>query len=151
RQADDVLYQALTRGQFCYVLDTRQVGKSSLLVRTAQRLQREGKATIAAFDLSALGHNLSVEQWFAGLLYALADQIGGGEEIETFWDHHQALGPAQRWIQAVAETLRRWPDLPLVLLFDEIDAVRRLPFSTDEFFAGIRGCYERRSFDPALN
>src|SRR5262249_44891926 len=31
---------------------------------------------------------------------------------------------------------------------DEIDAVRSLPFSTDEFFAGIRECYNRRTTDP---
>src|SRR5262249_15790495 len=28
---------------------------------------------------------------------------------------------------------------------DEIDSVRSLPFSTDEFFAAIRECYNRRS------
>jgi hypothetical protein len=32
---------------------------------------------------------------------------------------------------------------------DEIDAVRSLPFSADEFFAGIRESYNRRSQDPA--
>jgi WD40 repeat protein/tetratricopeptide (TPR) repeat protein len=36
----------------------------------------------------------------------------------------------------------------LVVFLDEIDAVRSLPFSTDEFFAAIRECYNRRSRDP---
>ena len=31
---------------------------------------------------------------------------------------------------------------------DEIDVVRSLPFSTDEFFAALRECYNRRSLDP---
>src|SRR5262249_36247309 len=31
---------------------------------------------------------------------------------------------------------------------DEIDAVRSLPFSTDELFAAIRDCYNRRTRDP---
>src|SRR5207248_147120 len=39
---------------------------------------------------------------------------------------------------------------PIVLFLDEIDAVRSLPFSTDEFFAAIRECYNRRSQDPAF-
>src|SRR5437867_3385491 len=39
---------------------------------------------------------------------------------------------------------------PVVLFIDEIDAVRSLPFSTDEFFAAIRECYNRRSQDPAF-
>ena len=36
----------------------------------------------------------------------------------------------------------------LVLFVDEIDAVRSLPFSADEFFAGIRECYNRRTQEP---
>src|SRR5207245_2189827 len=34
-----------------------------------------------------------------------------------------------------------------VLFIDEIDLVRSLPFSTDEFFAAIRECYNRRPED----
>ena len=40
RQADHDLYAALTRGEFCYVLHARQMGKSSLMARTAARLAR---------------------------------------------------------------------------------------------------------------
>ncbi len=36
----------------------------------------------------------------------------------------------------------------LVLFIDEIDVVRSLPFSTDEFFAGIRECFQRRTQNP---
>src|SRR5437016_2164686 len=39
----------------------------------------------------------------------------------------------------------------LIVFIDEIDAVRSLAFSTDEFFAGIRECYNRRSQDPEFN
>src|SRR4029078_11934175 len=34
------------------------------------------------------------------------------------------------------------------IFLDEIDVVRSLPFSADEFFAAIRECYTRRSEDP---
>src|SRR5205085_1346607 len=33
----------------------------------------------------------------------------------------------------------------VVVFVDEIDSVRTLPFSVDEFFAGIRECYNQRS------
>jgi hypothetical protein len=39
----------------------------------------------------------------------------------------------------------------LVIFIDEIDVVRSLPFSTDEFFAAIRECYTRRAQDPAFH
>jgi AAA-like domain len=38
----------------------------------------------------------------------------------------------------------------VVLFIDEIDSVRSLPFSTDEFFAAIREFYNRRSEEPQL-
>jgi hypothetical protein len=38
----------------------------------------------------------------------------------------------------------------VVIFVDEIDVVRSLPFSTDEFFAAIRECYNRRWREPAF-
>src|SRR5205085_1986357 len=41
RRADHQLYEALRGGELCYVLHARQMGKSSLMVRTADRLREE--------------------------------------------------------------------------------------------------------------
>src|SRR5689334_13656346 len=67
READHALYHALTRGEFCYVLTPRQMGKSSLMNRTAVRLRADG-VTVALLDLTALGENQTAEQWYWGLL-----------------------------------------------------------------------------------
>jgi WD40 repeat protein len=172
RQADRDLFDALSHGEFCYVLHARQMGKSSLMARCAQRLRQAGVA-VASLDLQAVGQNLSVEQWYDGLLSLVGQQLGLEDELDDFWLDHARLGPLQRWMGALREVVlkgdaRRQTPVAresagssstgdgrltsgvskVVLFIDEIDAVRALPFSADEFFAGIRECYNRRVREP---
>ncbi len=151
RRADVELHETLRRGEFCYVLTSRQMGKSSLMVRAAVRLRAEGTA-VAVLDLTALGRNLSAEQWYDGLLSRLGEELNLENELEDFWFDHQRLGPLQRWIQALRDVVLARLTQPVVIFVDEIDVVRSLQqFSTDEFFAAIRECYNRRSADPAFD
>jgi tetratricopeptide (TPR) repeat protein len=175
RQADKDLYDGLKQGEFCYVLTARQMGKSSLMVRTAARLREEG-VSVVILDLTAIGQNLSAEQWYDGLLQSLSPQVGLENELEAFWLANGRLSPLQRWMAALQQvvlpklsvggttllqseagsSLRITNHEPrttdrLVNFVDEIDIVRSLPFSADEFFAAIRECYNRRSSNPEFN
>lgn len=146
RQADKDLLDGLLKGEFCYVLTSRQMGKSSLMVRTAKKLCAQG-GHVAALDLTALGQNLTPEQWYDGLLALTGRQLRLEDELEDFWREHERLGPVQRLFSALREVaLVKLPG-PLIMFVDEIDAVRSLPFSTDEFFAAIRECFNRRGGD----
>jgi hypothetical protein len=178
RQADRDLFAALQRGEYCYVLTSRQMGKSSLMVHTATRLREAGAATVV-LDLTAMGQNLSAEQWFGGLLLEMGQQLDPTQQLEDeldkFWFIRDRLGPLRRWVTALREivlprlvdgsllrddgsdsvdhqpsTINHQPPR-LVIFVDEIDAVRTLPFSTDEFFAGVRECYNRRTQDSAFH
>jgi hypothetical protein len=84
RHADAELREHLLRGEFCYVLTSRQMGKSSLMVRTVRQLREQGVA-VAVLDLTAIGQNLTVEQWYEGLTERLGQQLGLDDELEDFW------------------------------------------------------------------
>src|SRR2546427_4420327 len=150
RQADRDLYAGLMAGEFCYVLTSRQMGKSPLMVHTTARLRKEGVA-VAVLDLTAIGQNLTVEQWYDGLLRRVGRPLDLEDELEEFWLEQERLGPLERWLAALEAVVL--PALPadgrLVIFVDEIDAGRSLPFSTDEVFAAIRQCYNRRTQEPA--
>src|SRR5689334_5437975 len=74
RHADQELHDALQQGEFCYVLTARQMGKSSLMVQTAARLRAEG-IRVVVLDFAAIGQNLSVEQFYFGLLGRLGEKL----------------------------------------------------------------------------
>jgi len=150
READERLYKSLQQGEICYVLTARQMGKSSLMVRTAARL-REQNVSVAVLDLTALGQNLNAEQWYNGLSERIGRQLGLEDEVEDSSSHHRELGPLQRWMRVLSDVVLPNCEGPVVIFVDEIDSVRSLPFSTDEFFAGIRALYNRRSNEPELN
>ena len=149
RQADKDLCDGLLNGEFCYILTSRQMGKSSLMVRTVKRLREEG-VTVAVLDLTAIGQNLTTDQWYDGLISRLGQQFRLEDELLEFWEGHPELGPLQRWLTAIEKVVLEKVSGPIVIFVDEIDIVRSLSFSTDEFFAAIRESYNRRSRDPAF-
>jgi WD40 repeat protein len=148
RRADDDLYESLLRGDFCYVLTSRQMGKSSLMVRTIARMQ-EADVAAAVVDLSAIGHdNLTVEQWYFSLLMRISRRLNFKSEMENFWKKSSWPTPLQKFFNALQYLMQYHVTGPLVIFIDEIDQVQALSFSTDDFFAAIRNCYNRRSEDP---
>src|SRR2546421_9237 len=113
RQADADLFEGLSGGEVCYVLTSRPMGKSRPLVRTAAKLRRAG-VSVAALDLTAIGQNLTLDQWYGGLLTQLGEQLGLEDDLEAFWFAEGLLSPLQRWIEAIGTIVLPNPH-PLVL------------------------------------
>ncbi len=150
RQADDDLYQGVKTGQFCYVLNSRQMGKSSLRVRTMERLCAEGVAC-AAVDLTAIGsQDITSSQWYAGITYALASNFNLLDTFDmgSWWCDREFLTPVQRLSEFIREVLLREIHQNLAIFVDEIDSILSLNFHVDDFFALIRWCYNQRADQP---
>jgi WD40 repeat protein len=150
RQADTDFYHALIAREFCYVLNSRQMGKSSLRVRAMQQLRAAG-IVCAFIDLTGIGTtDITQEKWYGGIVQSLVSGCQLGQRIKwrTWWKERQDLSsPIQRFREFIEEVLLAEIQQQIVIFIDEIDRVLSLNFSLDDFFALIRYFYNRRVDD----
>ena len=154
RKADDQIYQALKNGEFCYVLNSRQMGKSSLLVRTLHRLQAEG-FQCSTIDMTRIGsENITPLQWYKGMIGELwrGFNLLGQVNLKTWWRDEEDVSFLQRLSHFIEDILLvKFPQERIFIFIDEIDSILSLDFPVDDFFALIRFCYNQRAINPEYN
>ncbi|MGK7939951.1 MAG: AAA-like domain-containing protein [Crocosphaera sp.] len=150
RSADRYLYKALKSGEFCYILNARQMGKSSLRVQIMKRLQAENYACVAV-DLSEIGNRkLTIEQWYSGFIYMLISglELLGKVDFRQWLQQHDFLSPVQRLGEFIQQIIFPNIDKNIVIFIDEIDSILSLEFPMDDFFILLRSCYNKRADYP---
>lgn len=148
RRADSELLHLCKQGEFCYVLTSRQMGKSSLMARTARALAAEG-VCCAQIDLENIGTHATEEQWYLGILDTIDSTVCLQSDLLAWWNAHPHLAIAQRFCRYVEDVLLAEVDAPIVVFVDEIDTTLGLGY-TDNFFAAIRAFHNARALNPAF-
>jgi len=147
RDADRQLLELCRRGAFAFILTSRQMGKSSLVLRTVERLLDE--AVLPVFiDLTEFGSQTTAGEWYRAFVRSLCSQVDLAQGLAA-WDADTTTTPVNRFTWFMREVvLARIPGKVIVFV-DEIDTTLRLDF-TDDFFAAIRFLYQARATDPNL-
>lgn len=150
RAADDELFNHLRRGDLCYVINARQMGKSSLMIRTERRLAEEGVAC-AIIDLQGKDKSSSEDDWYNDLIDEVATQLQiYNNAAYREWRQENRLAvtsPANRLRSFLENTINEYITSPLVIFIDEIDMLRGLSFDTDNFLKLIRSFHQRQAHD----
>ncbi|MBD2677372.1 AAA-like domain-containing protein [Nostoc paludosum FACHB-159] len=153
RHADKKLYTNLKAGNFCYIFNSRQMGKSSLLQRTSHRLKEEGYKCVYLDLTQLVSEGITPAQWYKSIIISLLYGLNLAEQVKfkQWWEMQASLSPVQKLYRFVEEVLL--PNIKnysqtdgktkgIFIFIDEIDSVLNLNFPVNDFFAWIRYCYE---------
>jgi WD40 repeat protein len=149
RAADTELLDLCRRGVFTYVLTSRQMGKSSLMIRASERLAEEGVYPVNV-DLEKLGANTTAEQWYYGVLEEIRQQLPLATSLAEWWERYGNLGVVQRFTLFLTDVVTVEVPKGVVIFVDEIDSTLPLKF-TDDFFICIRYLHNARAVNPKLS
>jgi CHASE2 domain-containing sensor protein len=117
-------------------------------------LQQQG-FICASVDLTNVGcENITPEQWYKGVVGELWSgfKLLGKINLKAWWQEHEDIPLLQRVSRFISEVLLvQFPNKRLFIFIDEVDSIKSLDFSVDDFFALIRFCYNQRAIDPEYN
>ncbi|MBO3461610.1 AAA-like domain-containing protein [Aetokthonos hydrillicola Thurmond2011] len=143
RQADEKLLELCQQAEFAYILTSRQMGKSSLMISTASELKKVSVKSVI-IDLTGIGTQVSAEQWYLGILLKIEEELMLDTDVEQWWQANSNVGVTQRLTKFFQHILLEEVTSRVVIFVDEIDTTLSLDF-TDDFFAAIRYFYVARA------
>lgn len=147
READRVAMEAIKRqGVTITIKGPRQIGKSSILIRTITAAANAGKQ-IAFLDFQLFEKTAltNADKFFRQFCSWLSDELEIEDKTEEYWN--KPLGNPQRCTSYVGRYLLKEIKQPLVLAMDEVETVFDTDFRSD-FFAMLRSWHNDRAIKP---
>ncbi len=149
READKLALATIGRtGVTMTIKGPRQIGKSSILMRSMAHAMRQGKRVafldFQLFDKAAL-HD--ADRFFLQFASWLTDELDLDDRTEEFWA--RPIGNTQRCTRYLSKYLLKEVDAPLVLAMDEVETVFDTSFRSD-FFAMLRSWHNDRAFKQSF-
>jgi len=143
RQEDEKFFELLEQGEYVNVLSSRQMGKSSLMMRAVQRLSEKGIKSVTIDLASELGTPPDLDTFYLGLLSKISRILKLPIDLEAWWKDRGAETVNQRLQRFFREIVGEAIAEPVVIFLDEIDSTLKLSY-TDDLFTAIRGMYNDR-------
>ncbi|MEL7511655.1 MAG: AAA-like domain-containing protein [Cyanobacteria bacterium J06554_3] len=154
RLADIELYSAIRQQQFCGVLGPAQTGKSSLRVQARRKLEHAGYCCASLYATQLLDSPKDYYRWDKQLTFSLWDSLFP-EDISRFkqWsaqlEKTEKLLPNQRLEHFSRDLLfNKLGQTPIVIFFDDVEALLDIPFLIKDLLNWIRHCYLLRKIYP---
>jgi len=155
READRNLYKMIKEKQYCNILNPRQMGKSSLRVRTTAVLSDEGIKCITIDFTGLVGSQKTLEQWYQSLIYEICKVVKNklditlrDFELKSWWNELDFLSSNEKLREFIETILLKNIPGEIVFFFEEIDSILNLNYSFDSLFGLFRYFYDSRADNP---
>ena len=147
RPSDAIALKTIVqRGVTIAIKGPRQVGKSSLLIRTIEAAVNTGKrVAFLDFQLFEKAALTNAELFFRQFCIWLTDVLEMADRVDEYWN--TPLGNSQRCTRYVGRYILKELGKPLVLAMDEVDKVFDADFRSD-FFGMLRSWHNSRATTP---
>lgn len=149
RAEDGVALAALQRqGGTVTILGPRQMGKSSLLIRTmTQARQQKKKVVFLDFQRLETAALTEDELFYRRFCEWMTVRLRLPSQVEQYWEKYKSLGNPLRCTYYVQDYLLTEGNQSIFLAMDEVDKLIASPFR-DEFFSMLRSWHNERAFEP---
>lgn len=150
RDADDTCWRYISSpyGVTIFIQASRQVGKSSLMLRMLDRAEKELNKRYIFIDFQEFPKkyfaNIDEKDFLIELCLMISYQLGIEEAIDEYWqgDSANKIKCGRYLAEHILPKIRG----PLILAMDEVDRLSPSPFR-DDFFAMLRVWHNKRAYD----